>query len=125
MSDPTAPGADPFLRARALLLRDLAAYALDTGRAVSLLDEVLEQRRWWVQEWPDGAAFLPCLVAQDMQEALEESLETWPLCRRCASAAGGESHPHPLRVDPDLGEDPHWVCEESGTVIAPVGALPG
>jgi hypothetical protein len=30
---------------------------------------------------------------------------------------------HELRVTPDLGEDPHWVCEEGGVVVAPVGAL--
>ena len=31
--------------------------------------------------------------------------------------------PHELRVAPDLGEDPHWVCEEDGTVVASVGHL--
>jgi len=34
-----------------------------------------------------------------------------------------EPSPHELRVAPDLGEDPHWVCEEGGVVVAPVGAL--
>lgn len=30
---------------------------------------------------------------------------------------------HALRVSPELGADPHWVCEEAGIVVAPVGGL--
>lgn len=125
MSDPTPTAPDPFLNARALVLRDLRAYGLDTGRVVSLLDDVLEHRRWWVQQWPDGAVFLPCLVAQDVQEALAEEVGEWPLCRHCAALATAERGRHPLRITPDLGEDPHWVCEESGTLVAAVGGLTG
>jgi hypothetical protein len=28
-----------------------------------------------------------------------------------------------LAIEPELGPDPHWVCSESGAVIAPLGAL--
>jgi hypothetical protein len=42
----------------------------------------------------------------------------WPLCRVCENA-----EPHELRITPELGPDPHWVCERSGTVVAPLGQL--
>lgn len=112
----------PLLAARALILHDLAAYGLDTGATVSVVDEVVSSRRWWVEQWPEGAEYLSCLVAQDVQEALAEGVGRWPLC---SHSHGEESaRPHELRIQPDLGPDPHWVCEESGSVVAPVGALP-
>jgi hypothetical protein len=73
-------------------------------------------RRWWLGQWPDGAAYVPGLVAQDVQDALMETFGRWPLCPQCAE-------PHALAVEPDLGPDPHWVCEARGEAIAPVGAL--
>lgn len=111
---------DCLLAARALVLHDLAARGLDTPQTVSLVDDVLAERRWWVEQWPDGSAYITCLVAQDVQEALEETVGRWPLC---SVHADDEHEPHELRVSPDLGEDPHWVCEEDGLVVAPVGAL--
>ncbi|MGZ4616650.1 MAG: hypothetical protein ACXV4A_13945 [Actinomycetes bacterium] len=114
---------DCLLAARALVLHDLAARGLDSAQTVSIVDEVLIQRRWWVEQWPDGAAYVACLVAQDVQEALLETVGRWPLCR--GHHEDEDAEPHELRVTPDLGEDPHWVCEEAGTVVARVGALPG
>lgn len=117
---------DALFAARARVLRDLAAYGLDTAPSVSVLDEVLTSRRWWLDQWPAGAAYVACLVAQDVQEALLESVGRWPLCSWVHDDLEDSSDgavPHELRVAPDLGEDPHWVCEEHGTVVAPVGHL--
>ena len=112
------PDVDPLLEARARVLRDLSARAADTAAGVSLLDEAVASREWWLREWPDGRAYVACLIAQDVQEALKDAGSPWPLC------IGHEgSAPHELRVSPDLGEDPHWVCEEAGQVVAPVGGL--
>jgi len=44
-------------------------------------------------------------------------------CSRSHIDLEDDASPHALRVAPDLGEDPHWVCEEDGTVVAPVGRL--
>ena len=110
---------DCLLAARALVLHDLAARRMDTARTVSIVDEVLTARRWWVEQWPDGHAYIACLVAQDVQEALLEEVGRWPLC----SLHEEDEQPHELRVAPDLGADPQWVCEEHGRVVAPVGAL--
>jgi hypothetical protein len=112
---------DALLAARAKVLHDLAAYGLDTAATVSLVEDVLTSRRWWVEQWPEGAAFVDCLVAQDVQEALLERMGRWPLC--CSHTPDDGVEPHELRVAPDLGEDPHWVCEESGSVVAAVGHL--
>lgn len=113
---------DPLLEARALVVHDLMARDLDSPRTVSLVDEVLSQRRWWVEQWPDGGSYVACLVAQDVQEALLESVGTWPLCSHHTPEDAPE--PHALTVAPDLGTDPHWICEREGIVISPVGALP-
>jgi hypothetical protein len=113
---------DALLEARARVLHDLAACGLDTAATVSVVDEVLTARRWWVDEWPDGAVFVTCLVAQDVQEALLDQVGRWPVCS-LPHDVDDEPLAHELRVTPDLGEDPHWVCEEGGVVVAPVGAL--
>jgi hypothetical protein len=113
---------DALLEARARVLHDLAARGLDNPATVSVVDDVLTARRWWVDQWPDGAPFVACLVAQDVQEALLEQVGRWPLCS-ATHDPDDEPAEHELRVSPDLGEDPHWVCEEVGVVVAPVGAL--
>jgi hypothetical protein len=110
---------DCLLAARALVLHDLMACGMDSPRSVSIVDDVLTERRWWVDQWPDGAPYVACLVAQDVQEALLEEVGRWPLC----GLSHEDGRPHELRVAPDLGEDPHWVCEEQGRIVAPVGAL--
>jgi hypothetical protein len=102
--------------ARALVLADLTASDVADPVIVSLVEDAVANRRWWVEQWPDGAAFVAGLVAQDVQDALLERYGRWPLCPVCAD-------PHALAVEPELGPDPHWVCETAGTVVAPVGKL--
>ena len=97
-------------QAREAVRRDLA-----DPRHDDVLDACVGQRRWWVEQWADGAAYLPCLLAQDVQEAVHETDPSWPLCPECLD--------HPLVVEPDLGTDPFWVCERSGLPVAPIGGL--
>lgn len=99
-------------QARAAVRRDVADPTKD-----AVVDGCAEQRRWWLEQWPDGAPFLVCLLAQDVQEAVREDEPLWPVCP--------EHHDHPLFVEPDLGTDPFWVCERSGLPVAAVGSLNG
>ena len=101
---------DALHDARTTLLRDASSYA-------ELVDQVVAERRWWLDEWPDGAPHLLCLVAQDLQEKVHETRD--PLWPRCP-----EHDDHPLLVEPDLGPDPFWVCHLTGLPVAPVGSLP-
>lgn len=100
--------------ARAAILRDLDATGHSDPATVSAVDDAVAGRRWWVGEWPDGAAFLTALVAQDVVDALLEKVGRWPRCR--------VHDEEPLVVEPALGHDPHWVCGHCG-VVAPVGSL--
>jgi hypothetical protein len=111
---------DPSLEARALVLHDLEATRVTGPDVVSLLEESVSQRRWWAQEWPEGAAYVAGLVAQDVQDGLLDSHGRWPLCRDC-----DDDDPHALYVHPEIGgPDPVWVCERSGATVAPLGGLP-
>ncbi len=101
--------------ARARVLHDLSATMPTGPDVVDSLEQAVDERRAWVEPWPEGAAFLTCLVAQDVQESLASSHGRWPRCR----LDGG----HTLHVEPDLGEDPHWVCDDCGAVVAQVGGL--
>ncbi|MCK8681649.1 MULTISPECIES: hypothetical protein [Streptomyces] len=120
-TDPSRP-LDPLEQAlhaaRARVLADLMARNVAEAEVVSLVEDAVTHRRWWVEQWPDGAAFVAGLVAQDVQDALLERYGRWPLCPVCASG-----DPHALDVEPELGEDPHWVCGKAGVVVAPVGGL--
>jgi hypothetical protein len=104
--------------ARALILADLEAGDGAVADTVSLVEDAVSHRRWWVEQWPRGAAYVTGLVAQDVQDALLDRYGRWPLCPLC-----GDAEPHALDVEPELGEDPHWVCVKSGQVVAPVGEL--
>ncbi len=104
--------------ARALVLADLTAREVAEAEIVSLVEDAVAQRRWWVEQWPDGVTFVAGLVAQDVQDALLERYGRWPLCPVCDSG-----DPHALDVEPELGPDPHWVCGRAGVVVAPVGSL--
>jgi hypothetical protein len=85
---------------------------------VSLLEDAVSQRGWWLEQWPGGHSFVTGLVAQDVQDGLLESNGRWPLCPVCADGT------HSLHVDPDLGgPDPTWVCEQAGVIVAAVGSL--
>ncbi len=104
------------------MLADLAAARYADATTVSVVEDALAARRWWVEHWPDGEAFLPGLLAQDVQEALlDRGAGRWPLCPHCPEDA---APPHELRISPDLGPDPRWVCERTGEVAAPLGDLP-
>jgi hypothetical protein len=104
--------------ARALVLADLVASEVAQADVVSLVENSVAERRWWVEQWPDGAQFVAGLVAQDVQDALLERYGRWPLCPVC-----GHGDPHALDVEPELGPDPHWVCSKAGVKVAPVGGL--
>lgn len=115
---------DPLLRARALVLHDLAARGYADPAAVSVVEEVLEQRRWWVQQWPEGADYVAGQVAQDVQDRLLETTGRWPLCTACTEGRADGGTAHELHIEPELGPDPHWVCEEAGLEVAALGELP-
>lgn len=102
------------------MLADLAAREVAEADVVSLVEESVVQRRWWVEQWPEGADFVAGLIAQDVQDALLERHGRWPLCPVCPSG-----DPHALEVEPELGPDPHWVCHKAGVRVAAVGDLGG
>jgi hypothetical protein len=105
--------------ARALVLRDLLSTRVADAVVVSLLEEAVTTRRWWVEQWPDGVSYVAGLVAQDVQDALLERVGRWPLCSACDS-----DEPHAVYIHPELGgPDPVWVCEQSGATVAPLGSL--
>ncbi|MCX4823959.1 hypothetical protein OG883_29610 [Streptomyces sp. NBC_01142] len=104
--------------ARALVLADLAARDVADAGVVSMVEDAVTHRRWWVEQWPEGVEYVAGLVAQDVQDALLERHGRWPLCPVCDAG-----DPHALDVDPELGPDPHWVCAKAGVIVAPVGGL--
>jgi hypothetical protein len=102
-----------------MVLHDLAARGLESPRSVDVLESALSERRWWVEQWPDGAPYVSGQVAQDVQEALlDAQLGRWPLCTAC-----DHTDDHELRIEPELGSDPRWVCEKSGISVSPLGEL--
>lgn len=110
---------DALLEARAKVLHDLGARGLDSANAVDLLEDAVTERRWWVDQWPDGASFVAGQVAQDVQDRLlDGGLGRWPRCTAC-----DETDPHELRIKPELGPDPRWLCDKSGIVVAGLGEL--
>ncbi|MCX5311577.1 hypothetical protein ACFYWN_12600 [Streptomyces sp. NPDC002917] len=106
--------------ARALVMADLAAGDVAEAEIVSLVEDAVTHRRWWVEQWPDGMEYLVGLVAQDVQDALLERYGRWPLCPVCDAG-----DPHALDVEPELGPDPRWVCTKATVMVARVGALSG
>lgn len=107
----------PVEVARALVAADLADPRWDAA-----LDAAADHRRWWVQQWPDGAEHVLGLLAQDAQEAVHGVDPQWPPCREPSCEEVGR---HALFIEPDLGPDPFWVCERTGLPVAPVGRLNG
>ena len=104
--------------ARALVMADLVAGDVADAGIVSMVEDAIVHRRWWVEQWPEGVSFVTGLVAQDVQDALLEQHGRWPLCPVC-----GSGDPHALEVEPELGPDPHWVCHKAGVKVAAVGGL--
>jgi hypothetical protein len=109
---------DPLLGARARVLRDLAAAGLTDPHTVSVVEDCIARRRWWVDQWQQGADYVGGLVAQDVQDALFDEATRWPVCRGCPNPVE-----HSLVIEPELGPDPHWVCSELGSVVAALGEL--
>lgn len=108
-----------FLAARARVLADLSAGGRASAGLVSVLEDAVESRRWWAEQWPEGAMYVAGLVAQDVQDAALDAGVRWPVCPVCDGAAE-----HALHIQPDLGgPDPVWVCEESGRRVAELGRL--
>lgn len=98
-----------------------AAVEADLGPAYGdVVPAAVEHRRWWLEQWPDGGAFVLCLLAQDVQEAVHDRDPLWPACREVTCPEVGA---HPLLVEPDLGPDPFWVCHTTGLPVCAVGAL--
>ena len=111
-----------FLTARALVLADLEAARRADPQTVSLLEDAVSARQWWAEQWPEGAIYVAGLVAQDVQDALLDGGERWPVCEACDE----DDAQHSLHIEPDLGgPDPVWVCEESGRSVAALGHLSG
>ncbi|MEU8707632.1 hypothetical protein [Streptomyces sp. NPDC048565] len=104
--------------ARALVMADLVAGDVAEAGIVSMVEDAVVHRRWWVEQWPEGVAFVTGLVAQDVQDALLERYGRWPLCPVCT-----DEGPHALDVEPELGPDPHWVCTKATVSVARVGGL--
>ena len=110
---------ETLLVARARILHDLQSCGCADAAAVSIVEDAVAKRRWWVEQWPEGAAYVAGQIAQDVQDALLDNVGRWPLCRACPTG----SDVHELRIKPELGENPHWVCEKAGVVVAALGAL--
>ena len=95
---------DPLMSARALVLHDLQALGKADPQGVSVLEKALSERRWWVSEWPEGAAYVAGQVAQDVQDALLDSVGRWPLCKACDDVAPHRAPDRPrARARPPLG----------------------
>jgi hypothetical protein len=108
---------DPLARPAASARHDLTVTGRWNDEAAAALADAVQQRAWWLEQWPAGAEHLDGLVAQDMQEWVHDHVDRdWPLCP--------EHQDHALFVEPDLGPDPFWVCHRTGLPVASVGALP-
>ena len=109
-----------LLTARAMVLHDLAARGFDDAVMVSVLEDAVAGRQWWLDQWPDGAEHIAGLVAQDVQDRLVDSGVRWPRCTAC-----DDLNDHELRIEPELGPDPHWVWFIVGCVITLASGLVG
>lgn len=109
---------DCLLEARALVLHDLQARGFADADTVSMLEDAVAGRGWWVDQWDEGTPFVAGLVAQDLQDALLDRSTRWPRCTACDLTAE-----HSLSIEPELGTDPHWVCREAGMVVSRLGLL--
>ncbi|MDT3395933.1 hypothetical protein RKE29_04620 [Streptomyces sp. B1866] len=105
--------------ARALVLADLTADGAAQADIVSLVEDAVAHRRWWVEQWPEGVGFVAGLVAQDVQDALLERYGRWPVCPVCTT----DHDSHALEVEPELGPDPRWVCARTAVAVARLGSL--
>jgi hypothetical protein len=107
------------MEARARVLHDLQARGASNAETVSWVEDVVADRQWWVDQWPEGASYVAGQVAQDVQDRLLDAGERWPECTVCAPT----DEAHELRIEPELGAEPHWVCETRPQVVARLGEL--
>ena len=98
------------------------AVVRDLGPVTADVDAAVAHRRWWLQQWPDGAPHVLGLLAQDVQEQVHRRDPSWPVCPEPSCPERGR---HALFVEPDLGPDPFWTCHRTGLPVAAVGALRG
>lgn len=110
---------DRLLQARALVLHDLAVCGAATARLVDVVEDIVTERRWWVEEWPEGAEYVAGQVAQDVQDRLLDEGLRWPPCPVHQDSADQ----HCLHIEPDLGAESWWSCSVDATPVAPLGAL--
>src|SRR3546814_9801773 len=52
---------------RSTVMRDLEATGIASAEIVSLLEDAVSERRWWAEQWPQGAVYVGGLVAQDVR----------------------------------------------------------
>ena len=97
----TMMSVDPLLTARALVLRDLASQGLLNAHTVSVVEDCVARRGWWLSQWSAGADFIGGLVAQDVQDMLFDETQRWPRCETCA-----EPIEHSLAIEPELRTGP-------------------
>lgn len=110
---------DSLLQARALVLHDLAVCGADSASFVDVVEDAVTERRWWVEEWPEGAAYVAGQVAQDVQDRLLDQGLRWPACPVHGDTEAG----HNLHIEPELGTESWWACTIDGVPVAPLGAL--
>ena len=61
-----------LLTARAMVLHDLAARGFDDAVMVSLLEDAVAGRQWWLDQWPDGAEHIAARRPRSVQEEYED-----------------------------------------------------
>src|SRR6201990_3781102 len=91
-----------LLAARALVLAGLEARHPATPDAVDAREDACANRGWWAEQWPEGRVYVAGLVAQDVQDALFETVGRWPLCLTCDS----EEAEHSFYIWPDISGSP-------------------
>jgi hypothetical protein len=60
---------DPIVTARAHVLRDLEATGVANPETVSLLEDAVSQRGWWLEQWPGGHSFVTGLCVLSARTA--------------------------------------------------------
>ena len=56
-----------------MVLHDLAARGFNDAVMVTVVEDAVAERQWWLDQWPDGAEHIAGLVAQDVQDRLVDS----------------------------------------------------
>jgi hypothetical protein len=75
-----------------------------------MLEKSLSERAVVAVAVPEGAAYVLGLVAQDVQDAVQDTIGRWPRCTSCDVPRRARAAGHP-----ELGDDPKWLCESSAS----------